>query len=97
MKKILPIILAVIAFLVVWFLLATPPQSTIAIASKDLSVGQIITFEDVELRSLPEEVIPMDAVRNVNELIGMTLLIDRAQGDVVQFALPGKSVTSFQE
>ncbi len=96
MKKILPIIFAAIAFLAVWFFLSPDPQAVAAVAAVDMNVGHIIEASDIEMRSLPEDILPDDAIRNINDVVGLTLIIDRAQGDIVRMSQVGEEAISLQ-
>lgn len=96
MKKIIPIILAVVAFLAVWMFLSPESQGMVAVAAVDISVGHIIEAVDVEIQSMPESLIPSDAITNINDIVGMTLKINRAQGDIIRASQIGEEVISLQ-
>ena len=82
MKKFFPIILALVAFVVVWIFLKPDPESSVAVAAKDLPVGHVLEAGDVTMRSFPKDILPLDAVTNSGALQGKILLIDRMEGDV---------------
>lgn len=84
MKKIIPIVLAVIAFLVVLVLLTPPAQVKVVVAAKDLVMGHVLIAEDMIIRSYPKEVIPQDVVTDPASVAGLTMLINRSQGDMLR-------------
>jgi len=92
MKKILPIILAGVAFLAVWLFLSPEPKGMAVVAATNVSVGHILESSDIEVRSIPEDMIPEDAIRNINDIIGKTLIIDRAAGDIIRASQVGEEV-----
>ena len=92
MKRIIPIVLAVAAFAAVWYFLAPAPESSAAVAMVDLPVGHVIQAGEVESRSLPRDFIPGDAVTDVKSLYGLTVLVDRAAGDVIQISHVGEEM-----
>ncbi len=92
MKKFIPIILAVIAFLAVWMFLSPEPQGMVAVAVTDITAGHLIGSTDVEIKSMPKSLIPQDAVTNLNDVLGMTLKVDRAQGDIIHVSQIGEEV-----
>ena len=84
MKKIIPIVLAVIAFLIVLVLLTPPAQVKVAIAAEDLAMGHVLAAEDMIIKSYPKEVIPQDVVTDPASVVGLTILISRSQGDLLR-------------
>ena len=84
MKKIIPIVLAVIAFLIVLVLLTPPAQVKVVVAAEDLFMGHVLLAEDMIIRSYPKEVIPQDVVTDPSSVVGLTLLINRSQGDMLR-------------
>jgi pilus assembly protein CpaB len=96
MKKFLPIILAIVAFGVVLFFLRPAPQVKVAIAATDLTVGHMITAEDMQLREISKEFAPADAVVNPSEVAGLTLLENRSQGDILRTSQLGVEAIALQ-
>ena len=96
MKKFVPIILAVVAFLAVWMFLSPEPQGMVAVAAVDISVGHLIQSADIEIKSMPESIIPADAVTNLGDVLGMTLKVDRAQGDIIRTSQIGEEAISLE-
>ena len=96
MKKFIPVILAVIAFLAVWMFLSPEPQGMVAVAAVDISVGHMIQSSDIEIKSMPESIIPADAITNLNDVLGMTLKVDRAQGDIIRSSQIGEEAISLE-
>lgn len=96
MKKFLPIILAIVAFGVVLFFLRPAPQIKVAFAATDLTVGHMITVEDMQLREISKEFAPPDAVLNPSEVAGLTLLENRSQGDILRTSQLGVEAIALQ-
>lgn len=84
MKKIIPILLAIVTFVVVLFFLAPPAQVKVAVAANDLLMGHVLTANDIEIKSYPKEVIPDDVVTDPAGVIGLTMLISRPKGDILR-------------
>ncbi len=84
MKRILPIILAAVAFIAVLLFLQPTPDETVLVASADLSAGHVLVEEDLAAAVVPQNMIPEDAVIDPNEVVGMTLTIGRSQGDIIR-------------
>ena len=51
MKRIIPIALAVVAFVVVLIFLSPPAQVKVAVAAVDLAQGHVIVAEDMVIKS----------------------------------------------
>jgi len=96
MKKFLPIILAIVAFGMVLFFLKPAPQVKVAIAATDLTVGHMITVEDMQLREISKEFAPADSVVNPSEVAGLTLLENRSQGDILRTSQLGVEAIALQ-
>ena len=86
MKKLLPILLAAIAFIVVLMLLSPTPEDNVLVAAYDLDMGHVMEDGDVIYATFPREMIPEDAVYEPSELIGLTLLTGRSQGDIIRLS-----------
>ena len=89
MKKLLPIILAAVAFIAVLLFLSPTPDETVLVASTNISVGHVIEPGDLVSMDLPKDMIPDDAVRNPEEVVGMTLAVGRTEGDVIRLSTIG--------
>jgi Flp pilus assembly protein CpaB len=84
MKKLLPLIVAVMAFIVVLVMMQPPPQTAVVVAARDLSRGHIVGDNDLRMAEFPAEMIPADALRDPVQLVGESLVMDRSEGDIIQ-------------
>jgi pilus assembly protein CpaB len=84
MKKLFPLTLAGLLFLVAYIILLPPPSKRVVVATRDLKAGHTIQKEDVEVRAVSADMLPLDAVPNAELVIGQPLRIDRGQGDVIR-------------
>ncbi|BBB48057.1 Flp pilus assembly protein CpaB [Pelolinea submarina] len=84
MKKILPVLLAAVAFIVVLLILSPTPEENVLVAAYDLSMGHVIEEGDVVYATFPKEMVPEDAVFEPSEIIGLALLTGRSQGDIIR-------------
>jgi pilus assembly protein CpaB len=96
MKKVIPIALAVIAFLIVLVLLTPPAQVKVAVAAADLPMGHVLTAEDIVIKSYPKEVVPQDVLTDPASVVGLTMLINRSQGDMLRKASIGVESLALQ-
>jgi len=83
MKKLLPLILAAVAFVILLVFLQPAPKAQTVVASRDLPAGHTIVLEDLKLQEMDEALIPDNAIMDLMEAVGMTLSVDRSQGDVI--------------
>ena len=83
MKKWLPLIGAIIVFLIALTLLRPAPQKAVVAAAVDLPAGHVITETDLTIRRMAEEYIPDDALIDPAQAVGMTLKADRTAGDLI--------------
>jgi len=86
MKKILPVLLAAVAFIVVLLILSPTPEENVLVAANDLSMGHVMEAGDVVYATFPKEMVPEDAVYEPDAIIGLTLLTGRSQGDLIRFS-----------
>jgi len=84
MKKIFPLILAAVLFFVAYAILLPAPSKQAVVAVRDLKAGHVILESDIEVRAVPAETLPLDAVSDSTLVIGQALRIDRGQGDVIR-------------
>lgn len=96
MKKLFPILLAGLAFVVVLFFLLTvlrPAQTKpVVVAAKQITAGHIIAAEDLTTASIPANMIPTDAVTDPASIVGQTASIDRSTGDMIATSQLGEVV-----
>jgi pilus assembly protein CpaB len=83
MKKIIPILLAVIAFIVVIVILRPAPSLEVVVAARDLSSGHAIEAVDVTLERIPRELVPSGAFFQAADVVGKTLSVNRTRGDLI--------------
>jgi pilus assembly protein CpaB len=93
MKRIIPILLAAIAFIVVLAILRPSPSADVVVAARGLESGHVIEAADVTLERLPKDLIPTDAFSDPSEVIGKTLAMNRTAGDVILPVHLGEMVT----
>lgn len=96
MKKILPIVLAVAAFLAVLVLLTPSPQTKVAVAAADLPMGHVIESADMLLKSFPKDVLPEDVVTDPAGVVGLTMLTNRSKGDILRKSSVGVESLALQ-
>lgn len=96
MKKIIPIVLAIVAFLIVLVLLTPPAQSKVAVASVDLPMGHVLVAGDITLKTFPKNVLPVDVVTNPASVVGLTMLVNRSQGDILRQSSVGVESMALQ-
>jgi pilus assembly protein CpaB len=84
MKRILPIILAAVAFIAVLLFLSPTPDETVLVASGDLSAGHVLEESDLVSAVIPKDMMPEDAVVDPIEVVGMTLTVGRSEGDIIR-------------
>lgn len=96
LKRILPITLALIAFLVVLLLLSPAPQVKVAVAAKDLVTGHTLSLADMVIKEYPKESVPADAIKDPGKVVGLKLQINRAQGDILRLSAVGEQALALQ-
>jgi pilus assembly protein CpaB len=84
MKRIFPLFLAVLVFLIAFILLRPAPSRVVVVAAYDLRAGRVLQESDLALKSLPAANLPPDVITAKELLIGQPLRIDRGQGDVIR-------------
>jgi pilus assembly protein CpaB len=84
MKRILPIVLAAVAFIAVLLFLSPTPDETVLVASGDLSAGHVLVESDLASAVIPQDMMPEDAAVDPIEVVGMTLTVGRSKGDIIR-------------
>jgi Flp pilus assembly protein CpaB len=84
MKKIIPIIGAVLIFLVVSALLRPAPATTVVVVAYDLQAGTVLAEQDLVIQAMPASIVPGDALTGIAEAVGQPLRVDRGQGDILR-------------
>jgi pilus assembly protein CpaB len=92
MKKIFPIILAAIIFVIAFVLLRPAPSREVVVAATDLRAGHVLTDADLTLMSVPDSALAPDVIADKTMLIGQPLRIDRGQGDVIRASQIGNLI-----
>lgn len=92
MKKLFPIIMASVLFLVAFVILRPAPSRMVAVAAYDLKAGHVIVEEDIELKPVPAELLADDAIGDKALIVGQPLRIDRGKGDVIRTSHLGNLV-----
>ena len=86
MKKLLPILLAAVAFIAVLLILSPSPEENVLVAANDLSMGHVIEAGDLIYATFPSDMIPEDAVYETDMIAGLTLLTGRSKGDIIRMS-----------
>ena len=63
--------------------MATPAESQVVIAARDLNVGQLITDSDVRLAPVSAVALPQGSFRNVSEVVGRGVVLPMQANEVV--------------
>ena len=93
MKKLFPIIIAAVVFLIAFVILRPAPSRMVAVAARDIKAGHVIAEEDIELKPVPAELLPSDVITDEAVVLGQPLRIDRGKGDVIRTSHIGNLVT----
>ena len=86
MKKILPIVLAAVAFIVVLLVLSPTPEEDVLVAAYDLPMGHVVEPSDVKLGAFPKDMVPADAIKDPAQVVGLTLMVGRSVGDIIRLS-----------
>jgi pilus assembly protein CpaB len=92
-KKVLPIILALVVFAAAFILLQPAPSKTVVVAAYDLNAGHILTEADLQLKAMPADAIAADAITKIADAVGQSLRLDRGAGDILRLSNFGQIVT----
>ena len=93
MKKIFPLIIAAVVFLIAFAVLRPAPSRLVAVAAHDLKAGHVIAESDIELKAVPAEILAEDVVTEEKLIVGQPLRIDRGKGDVIRISQTGNLIT----
>ena len=86
MKKLLPIVLAAAAFIVVLLVLSPTPEEDVLIAAFNLPMGHVVQSSDFYLAAFPQDMIPDDAIKSSDQVVGKTLIVGRSEGDILRLS-----------
>ena len=92
-KKVFPIILAAVIFMIAFVILRPAPSRLVAVAARDIKAGHVIAEQDIELKAVPAEILASDVVTDETLILGQPLRIDRGKGDVIRTSHIGNLVT----
>ena len=92
MKKVFPLVIAAIVFVIALVLLRPAPSRTVVAAAYDLRAGHVLQEADLTLMSVPDDVLAVDVITDKAMLIGQPLRIDRGQGDVIRASQLGNLI-----
>ena len=92
MKRIFPIILAAIVFIVALVMLRPAPSRVVVVAAHDLRAGHVLTSDDLTMMSVPDSVLAPDVITEESMLLGQPLRIDRGQGDAIRASQIGNLI-----
>src|SRR5512138_64477 len=93
MKKLFPIVIAAIVFLIAFAVLRPAPSQLVVVAAHDLKGGHVLAEQDIELKAVPAEILAEDVVTDATLVIGQPLRIDRGKGDVIRNSHIGNLIT----
>jgi pilus assembly protein CpaB len=93
MKKIFPLLIAVLVAGLAMVLLSPPPSKTVVTAAYDLRAGHVLVDTDLTLRSVQQDSLSPDAITDKSLVIGQPLRIDRSQGDVLRASQLGNLIS----
>jgi pilus assembly protein CpaB len=92
MKKIFPLIGAVVVFLIALILARPAPSRMVVVAATDLRAGHTLQDSDLTMMSVPNSVLAPDVITDKSMLVGQLLRIDRGQGDVIRASQIGNLI-----
>lgn len=90
MKRLPQILLAIVVFVVAIFVLQPAPSTAVVVAARDLQAGHVLSPDDIQVKPMPQDVLPQDVITDSSLVIGQTLNSDRGQGDVVRLSQLGE-------
>ena len=93
MKKLFPIVIAAIVFLIAFAVLRPAPSQLVVVAAHDLKGGHVLAEQDIEMKAVPAEILAEDVVTDAALVIGQPLRIDRGKGDVIRSSHIGNLIT----
>jgi len=96
MKKILPLILAIVVFGVALALNRPETQVSVVVAAADLPEGRVLSEADLTTKEMPKSLAPEGYVSDVTALIGQRLRVARSAGDPVLPSHLGGEVIELQ-
>ncbi|NCP87807.1 Flp pilus assembly protein CpaB [bacterium] len=92
MKKVIPIILAALVFVVA--LIMNMPEKTVNVvsAAHEIPANQVIVSADVLVKAMPASLAPEGAADDPAQIVGQPLRVSRAQGDPILLSMIGGQV-----
>lgn len=84
MKKIVPIAIALVIFVAAIILIQPPASSAVVVAAVDMPAGHVIADADLMSVHLPAASLPGDIATENAQLVGQTLMVERAAGDMIR-------------
>ncbi len=94
MKKLLPMIIACIVFLLSLVFLRPEATTSVVVAAIDLPEGHTLVNTDVTISQVPKSHAPKSAFSGPSQVIGQTLRVFRGAGDVISPSNLGGEVIS---
>ena len=92
MKKIIPIFISLLVFVAAVALVQPEPTAQVVVAARDMAAGHEIQVGEVLLEDIPEHLIPPGSFTFPDEVVGATLILDRAAGDVIRESTLGEPI-----
>lgn len=94
-SPIIPIVLAVLIGLAVMvFLNAVVKPTPVVVAKIAIAPGTVLSADLVEVRTMPAGGVPADAFATIEEVVGSSVAVGRAAGDVIVAAILGDNVSA---
>lgn len=83
MKKLFPLLIAGVVFLIALVLIRPEATIGVVVASRDLPAGHALSVDDLTLQQFPRSLAPTGGYAETDLLIGQTLRVERTAGDVL--------------
>lgn len=94
-SPIIPIVLAVVIGLAVMVFLNTVVKPTpVVVAKAPIAPGTVLSEELVEIRTVPAGGVPADAFATIEEVVGNSVVVGRATGDIIMASVLGDNVSA---
>lgn len=84
MKKIVPIVIALVIFGAAMFFIQPPASSAVVVAAVDMPAGHVISDADLMTVNLPAASLPSDIATDNAQLVGQSLMVQRVAGDMIR-------------
>jgi len=93
MRRLIPISIAIVVFVGALALIRPERTLSVVVAASDMSAGRTISAADLEVREVPQRLVPADSLTDPAAAVGQALIVDRVAGDVIRPGNLGQPVT----